>query len=126
MRALSMRKVLVLAAVFLVLALTPVVFVKSASSQAPLSTVFIRADGTVSPATAPIVQSGNTYTFTDNVYATIKIQRSNVVLDGAGYTLSGSYNGTAMDVWIIGEGSAQLPNGTLAQYTIGIDLANKK
>ena len=124
MKALSIGKVLVLAAVFLVLALAPVVFVKSASSQAPLPTVFIRADGTVSPSTAPIVQSGNTYTFTDNLYAAVKIQKSNIVLDGAGYTLSGPYNGTAMDVWVIGQGPDQLPNGTFAQYIIGIDLAS--
>lgn len=46
------------------------------------------------------------------------------MLDGAGYTLSGPYNGTAVDVWLIGEGPNQLPNGTLAQYIIGIDLAS--
>jgi hypothetical protein len=104
--------------------LVPTFLVVSADSQAPLSTVFIRADGSVSPTSAPIVQNGNTYTFTDNLYAAIKIQKSNIILDGAGYTLSGPYNGTAMDVWLIGQGPNQLPNGTLAQYVIGIDLAS--
>jgi hypothetical protein len=104
--------------------LVPTFLVVSASSQAPLSTVFIRADGSVSPTSAPIVQNGNIYTFTDNLYAAIKIQKSNIVLDGAGYTLSGPYNGTAMDVWLIGQGPNQLPNGSLAQYVIGIDLAS--
>ena len=70
------------------------------------------------------MQNGNTYTFTDNLYAAIKIQKSNIILDGAGFTLSGPYNGTAMDVWLIGQGPNQLPNGTLAQYVIGIDLAS--
>lgn len=124
MKALSMRKVLVLTAVFLVLTLAFVIFVKPASSQAPLPTILIRPDGTVSPSTASIVQSGNTYTFTDNIYAAIKIQKSNVVLDGAGYTLSGPYNGTAMDMWVIGEGPDQLSNNTLAKTIIGIDLAS--
>ena len=125
MEALNIRKKLALSVIFMVLASTLVVFVEPASSQVPLPTILIRPDGTVYPASAPIVQSANVYTFTDNVYATMKIQKSNVVLDGAGYTLSGSYNGTAMDVWVIGEGSDQLSNGTLAQYTIGIDLASR-
>jgi hypothetical protein len=55
----------------------------------------------------------------------MRIEKSNIVLDGAGYTLKGPYNGTQADVWVIGEGSNQLPQGVLAQYTIGIDLANK-
>lgn len=54
MKALSLRKKLVLVAVFLVLALAPTVFVKPASSQTPLPTIFIRPDGTVYPSTAPI------------------------------------------------------------------------
>lgn len=124
MRALNLRLKLILAFVFLLLMLVPTFLVVSASSQAPLSTVFIRADGSVSPTSAPIVQKGNTYTFTDNLYAAIKIQKSNIVLDGAGYSLSGPYNGTAMDVWLIGQGPDQLPNGSLAQYVIGIDLAS--
>jgi parallel beta-helix repeat protein len=124
MRALDLRLNLILAYVFLVLILVPTFLVVSADSQTPLSTVLIRADGSVSPSSAPIVQNGNTYTFTDNLYAAIKIQKSNIILDGTGFTLSGPYNGTAMDVWLIGQGPDQLPNGTLAQYVIGIDLVS--
>ena len=123
MRGLYMRKVLVLTVVFLVLALV-LVSAQPARSKEPLPTVVILPDGTVYPPTTAIAQSGNTYTFTDNLYAAIKIQKSNIVLDGAGYTLSGPYNGTAMDAWVIGEGPNQLPNGTLAQYVIGLDLAS--
>jgi hypothetical protein len=124
MKALSPGKVQLLAAVFLVLALLAFNSPQPASSQTPLSTVIILPDGTVSPASAPIQQNGNTYTFTDNLYAAIKIQRSNIVLDGAGYTLSGPYNGTATNNWVIGNGPDQDPNGTFAQYIIGIDLAS--
>jgi parallel beta-helix repeat protein len=124
MRALNLRLKLILAFIFLILMLVPNFLVVSADSQVPLSTVIIKADGSISPSSAPIMQNGNTYTFTDNLYAAIKIQKSDVILDGAGYTLSGPYNGTAMDVWLIGQGPDQLPNGTLAQYVIGIDLAS--
>jgi parallel beta-helix repeat protein len=124
MIAIKIKKKLFLTVVFLVLALATIVFVRPVSSQTPLPTIFIRPDGTVYPSTAPIMQSENTYTFTDNVYAAIKIQKSNIMLDGAGYTLTGPYNGTAMDVWLIGQGPNQLPSDTLAQYVIGIDLAS--
>jgi parallel beta-helix repeat protein len=124
MRALNSRLKLIFSFVLLVLIMEPIFLVISANSQAPLSTVVIQADGRVSPSSAPIVQTGNTYTFKDNLYAALKIQKSNIILDGAGFTLSGPYNGTAMDAWIIGQGPNQLPNGTLAQYVIGIDLAS--
>jgi parallel beta-helix repeat protein len=124
MTVVTLRLKLILAIVFLGLITSPTFLVVSANSQAPLSTVIIQEDGSVSPNSAPIVQNGNRYTFTDNLYAAIKIQKSNIILDGAGFTLSGPYNGTAMDVWLIGQGPDQLPNGTLAQYVIGIDLVS--
>jgi parallel beta-helix repeat protein len=95
--------------------------VKSENTTA-LQTIIIQPDGSISPSTVPINHVGNTYTFTDNIYATMKIQKSNIVLDGAGYTLSGSYNGTQADVWVVGSGPP--PQGNL-DYTIGIDLSAK-
>lgn len=50
--------------------------------------IYIRIDGTVDPSTVPLKQTGNTYTFTNNINNTIEIQRSNIVLDGKGYTLT--------------------------------------
>lgn len=112
-------------AILVVLLAGTLIFVSPIGSQPQLETIFIRPDGTVSPPSAPIQQNGNTYTLTDNLYAAIKIQKSNIILDGAGYTLSGPYNGTQADVWLIGEGPDQLPEGSMAQYTIGIDLSGE-
>jgi parallel beta-helix repeat protein len=109
----------------LLLLLSLIASIQPNSSQIPLPTILIQPDGTVSPSSAPIIQNGNTYTFTDDIYSTLKIQKSNIVLDGEGHTLYGSYNGTVVDVWVLGEGPNQLPSGTLAQYTIGIDLASR-
>jgi nitrous oxidase accessory protein NosD len=47
--------------------------------------------------------------------------RSNIVLDGAGYTLRGSFNGNKTDIWVVGTG----PDPTMAYYTIGVDLGSK-
>ena len=53
-------------------------------------TIYIRADGSVEPETAPISSVDNvTYTFTDNIYDEIVVERNNIVVDGSGYTLQG-------------------------------------
>ncbi|MGA2682327.1 MAG: NosD domain-containing protein [Candidatus Bathyarchaeia archaeon] len=114
------KKMIVIA--FLFLALTSmVILVKPVSSQATLSTITILRDGSISPATAAIQRSGNTYTFTDDIYAAINVLRSNIILDGAGYTLRGPFNGNSTDIWVVGTG----PDPSMAYYTIGVDLGNK-
>jgi len=51
-------------------------------------TIYIRADGSVEPSTANITSANNvTYYFTDNNYDSIFVERDNIVVDGAGYTL---------------------------------------
>jgi parallel beta-helix repeat protein len=56
-------------------------------------TIYIRADGSIDPSTANITTSDNiTYTFTGNNYLPIVVQRSNIIIDGGGYTLQASEN----------------------------------
>jgi parallel beta-helix repeat protein len=56
-------------------------------------TVYIRADGSIDPPTAPISTVDNvTYTLTGNITSTVDgivVERSNIIIDGAGYTLQG-------------------------------------
>jgi parallel beta-helix repeat protein len=52
-------------------------------------TIYIRADGTVDPPTAPIQRVGDVYTFTGNISETIEVQINSVTIDGNGYTLQG-------------------------------------
>jgi hypothetical protein len=56
--------------------------------------IFIRPNGNIEPSAAPIQRNGNTYTFTGNIYDPIVLERDNIVLDGAGYTLRGNETGT--------------------------------
>jgi parallel beta-helix repeat protein len=55
--------------------------------------IYIKANGGVEPANAPININGDIYTLTDNVTANstggIVIERNNTILDGAGFTLTG-------------------------------------
>lgn len=57
----------------------------------PIIEVYIRSDGTVDPATAPIQRAGNIYTFTgDLTNTTIIVEHDNIVIDGAGFKLQGN------------------------------------
>ena len=76
-----------------------------------IGTIHIRADGSIDPPTAPINTADNvTYTLTGNITADtdgIVIERDNIVLSGAGYTITGSNP------------------GILAPQVIGIVLTNR-
>jgi len=61
--------------------------------------VEIKADGNVYPSDAPIRRNGDIYTLTGDIAAEkwgpsagISIEKDNIVLDGAGYTLQGGSN----------------------------------
>jgi parallel beta-helix repeat protein len=62
-------------------------------------TIYINADGSISPPEAPISSHDNiTYTLTGNVADSIVIQRSNIILDGAGYTVEGDGTGNGFSL----------------------------
>jgi len=86
--------------------------------------IYILADGSIDPADVSIHRNGDLYTFTDNICAQIVVNKDHIVIDGAGYSLYGSYTGTRTDSWVVGQGPDQEYNDTLP-WTIGIDLANK-
>ncbi|MGD2066815.1 MAG: NosD domain-containing protein, partial [Candidatus Bathyarchaeota archaeon] len=52
-------------------------------------TIYIRYDGSVE-GTDKIQRVGNVYSFMDNIYDSIIVERENVVIDGAGYQLQGN------------------------------------
>jgi parallel beta-helix repeat protein len=51
--------------------------------------IALNADGTITPSTAPIQQTGDTYTLTGDVVGSISILRSNTTFDGNGHSLTG-------------------------------------
>jgi len=53
-----------------------------------LQHIYIRSDGSVDPATAPIQRVGEVYSFTSHIVNySIVVQRDNIVIDGEGYSL---------------------------------------
>jgi len=63
-------------------------------------TIYIKADGSIDPQTAPIQTIDNaTYTFAANIYnCSVIVERDNIVIDGAGYTLQGIKDGTGISL----------------------------
>jgi hypothetical protein len=90
--------------------------------QASLQTVHIRSDGSISPASAPMQRVGDCYIFTGDLFGLVVVERSGIVLDGAGYTLQGTYNGSKPDGWMIVQGPPQASDNT-SLWTIGIDFS---
>jgi parallel beta-helix repeat protein len=84
-------------------------------------TVYIRADGTVKPSTAPIT-TGNHYAYTlvGNINGSLVIQRNDTILNGNGYTLQGPGNGTGL--LLSGLRNATIGNITVVNFTYGIFL----
>jgi nitrous oxidase accessory protein NosD len=115
-------KIFVVGIVVFVLVLSALLFLLN-TQRSPRARVFIRSNGSVEPASAPIERNGNTYIFTDNVHAELVVERSDIVIDGAGYILLGPYNGTTENLWIVGNGSDQVTGGTQIPYSIGVDLS---
>ncbi len=59
-------------------------------------TIYIRADGSIDGTTDIVTVDNVTYTFTDNIYDSIVVEKSNIIIDGNRHTLNGSSLGPAM------------------------------
>ncbi|MBS7647687.1 MAG: NosD domain-containing protein [Candidatus Bathyarchaeia archaeon] len=71
--------------------------------------IYIRADGSVE-GTDKIQRVGNVYTFTDNINDSIVVEKDNIIIDGAGYALQGT--------WGIGLNLAYRSNVTIKSIVI--------
>ncbi len=101
---LSLKSPVLLVLFLLILLLVATAFKPPYSAHAnfipprvPSPAIIVRSDGSIYPPTAPIQRVGDVYTFKGNISSyTIVIQRNNVVIDGAGYTLQGNRNSTGV------------------------------
>ena len=84
--------------VFVVLLNGMLTFAFNIQTVGATGTIYIRGDGSVYPSTAPILNAGNiSYTFTSNINDLIIVERDNIVINGAGYTLQGVGSGTGIN-----------------------------
>ena len=88
-------------------------------------TIYIQSNGSISPASAPITKNGNVYTLTSNIsipvnYDGIIIERDNVILDGAGYTIQ--QNGQLDGISLVGRHNVTIRNLVIKDFYWGIYL----
>jgi len=87
-------------------------------------TIYIRADGSVDPPTANITSVDNiTYTFTGNIYDSIVVERDNIVVDGAGYTLQVNGGWSSRGISLSGRSNVTIKNVEVKKFTTGIYLS---
>ena len=80
---------LLIASIIVAIQLVNVVVANFPPLPPDLPPIYIRSDGNIYPSTAPIQKVGDTYTFTSDVTDhTIKVQRDNIIIDGAGFTIN--------------------------------------
>ncbi len=108
----------------IILALVAVVFAGIPMNvSAYTGNVFIMADGSFLPSTAPLVRNGDTYTLTDDIAGTIYIYKPGITLDGAGYKLDGA--GIPAHIYVYGGYGAKdltVKNFNIVGGNIGILL----
>lgn len=93
------------------------VFLPNIGAVEASGTVYIRADGSVE-GTDKIQQDGNLYTFTDNVYEPLVVERDNIVIDGTGHSIEGQYTSPAQSPEGIGILVDRHSNVTISNVTI--------
>jgi len=85
-------------------------------------TIYIREDGIVE-GTDKISQIGNIYTFLDNINGSILVEKDDVVVDGAGYTLQGDGSGRGIDLYDDST-TITIRNIQIRNFGFGIHLSN--
>jgi parallel beta-helix repeat protein len=89
-------------------------------------TIYIRADGSIYPPTAPVSTLDNmTYTLTGNITSSsdgIMVERDNIIIDGDQYTVQGA--GTSIGINVTGRSNVTVKNTTIGSFVRGIYLYN--
>jgi len=101
-------------------------------SPPPTETIYIRADGSIDPSTAPISSVDNvTYTLTDNIAGNVPasssaiiIQRDNIIIDGAGHALQGTQAYESKGIELRGRSNVTIQNMKITAYEYGIWLSS--
>jgi parallel beta-helix repeat protein len=84
-------------------------------------TIYIRADGSIDPSSAPIYTVDNvTYTFTGDIYDSIVVERNSVVLDGSGYAVQGYWALEGID--LTGRSNVTIRNMNIEGFRHGVYL----
>jgi len=84
-------------------------------------TIFIRADGSIDPPTAPIQRDGDVYTLTNDIYDSIMVEKYGITIDGAGYEVH-CLGDLEAGFILNGTGGVTIKNTYISGFTYGIQL----
>ncbi len=103
-------------------------YTPNAHSAIPQDTkIYIKPDGSIEPETGNITFDGNfTYSFTDDIYQRIVIQKDNIILDGNGHALYGQ-SGLSYGISIFQRTNVVIIDLTITQFdvaSVGIDQSS--
>ena len=115
------RKLVLALALTLLVGLLSVAF--NVQRAKATGTIYIRADGSVDPPTAPITTVDNaTYTFTDNINDSIVVGRDNIVIDGNGHVLQAPERLSDVGLDLSGRKNVTVKNMEIREFRYGIML----
>ncbi len=82
--------------------------------------IYIRASGAVEGTTKIVTGDNATYTFTDNINGSIRVERNGIVIDGAGYTLQGEGDRDGAGMNLTGITNVTIRNTRIVNYEVGV------
>ncbi len=117
-----MNRRLIAVVMLSLLTLNVVMFALEVSPVGAAGTIYIRADGSINPPTAPISTSNNiTYLLMNNTSSSIVIQRNNILFHGNGFTVQGAGNGTGIDLSAVS--NVTLEDTYIVNFQYGVMLS---
>ena len=86
--------------------------------------IYIRADGSIDPLTAPISTIDNiTYTFVGDIFnSSVVIERDNIIIDGAGFRLHSEFPPGPRGIDLTGRSNVTIKNADIKNYVYDIYL----
>ena len=90
-----------------------------------LETIYIRADGSIEPLSAPIQRNRDIFTLTNNIasdFDGIVVERNNTILDGAGLTIQGTSAPASKGIYLSTVSNVTIRNMKVKAFECGINL----
>jgi parallel beta-helix repeat protein len=94
----------------------------SIQSVGASGTIYIRADGSIDPPTAPILRSGDIYTFTNDISSSIIVEKDNITVDGVGHALQGTGSEIGIDLSL--RTNVTIRNMEIKTFNYGVYLSS--
>lgn len=90
-------------------------------------TIYIRANGSIDPPTAPIQRHDSVYTLTGSITSDadgIVVERDNIVVDGSGFAIEGTGALSSNGIYLFGRSDVTIQNTNINNFSYGIRLGN--